>query len=33
MSRFLVCCEGVPHIKEQELLASDFIATRARAKA
>jgi heme-degrading monooxygenase HmoA len=33
MSRFLVCCEGVPHIKEQELLASDFVASRARAKA
>ncbi len=33
MSRFLVCCEGLPHITERELLASDFIATSARAKA
>lgn len=27
ISRFLACCEGLPHIAEQELLASDFIAT------
>jgi hypothetical protein len=33
ISRYLVCCEGLPHITEQELLASDFIATSARAKA
>jgi heme-degrading monooxygenase HmoA len=33
ISRLLVCCEGLPHITEQELLASDFIATSARAKA
>jgi quinol monooxygenase YgiN len=33
IARFLVCCEGLPHITEQELLASDFIATSARAKA
>jgi quinol monooxygenase YgiN len=33
ISRFLVCCEGLPHITEQELLASDFIVTSARAKA
>jgi hypothetical protein len=33
ISRFLVCCEGLPHITERELLASDFIATSARAKA
>ena len=33
ISRFLACCEGVPHITEQEVLASDFIATSARAKA
>ena len=33
ISRFLACCEGLPHISEQEVLASDFIATSARAKA
>jgi antibiotic biosynthesis monooxygenase (ABM) superfamily enzyme len=33
ISRFLDCCEGLPHIMEQELLTSDFIATSARAKA
>jgi quinol monooxygenase YgiN len=33
ISRFLACCEGLPLITEQELLASDFIATSARAKA
>ena len=33
ISRFLACCEGFPHITEQELLASDFIATSARAQA
>jgi len=27
IARFLVCCEGVPEIAEQELLAGDFIAT------
>jgi quinol monooxygenase YgiN len=32
-ARFLACCDGFPHITEQELLASDFIATGARAKA
>ena len=31
ISRFLGCCEGLPHIMEQELFASDFIATSARA--
>jgi len=30
ISRFLACCEGFLHITEQELLASDFIATSAR---
>ena len=33
IARFLPCCDGFPHITEQELLASDFIATGARAKA
>jgi heme-degrading monooxygenase HmoA len=33
ISRYLACCEGPPHITEQELLASDFIATSFRAKA
>jgi len=33
IARFLACCDGFPHITEQELLASDFIATSARAKA
>jgi hypothetical protein len=33
IARFLVCCNGLPQIEEQELLASDFIATSARAKA
>jgi heme-degrading monooxygenase HmoA len=33
ISRFLACCEGLPHITEQEVLASDLIATSARAKA
>jgi heme-degrading monooxygenase HmoA len=33
IARFLSCCEGFPHITEQELLASDFIATSASAKA
>jgi quinol monooxygenase YgiN len=33
IARFLACSEGFPHITEQELLASDFIATSARAKA
>jgi quinol monooxygenase YgiN len=33
ISRFLACCEGLPRITEQELLASDFIATSVRAKA
>ena len=33
ISRYLVCCEGLPHITVQELLASDFIASSARAKA
>ena len=31
IARFLTCCDGVPHMTEQELLASDFIATSARA--
>ena len=33
IARFLACCEGFPHITEQELLASDFIATSACANA
>jgi heme-degrading monooxygenase HmoA len=33
ISRFLTCCEGLPHITEQEVLAGDFIVTGARAKA
>ena len=33
IARFLACCDGFPHITEQELLASDFVATGARAKA
>jgi hypothetical protein len=33
ISRFLVCCEGLPHIMEQDLLTSDFMATSTRAKA
>jgi hypothetical protein len=33
ISRFLVCCDGLPHITEQNLLASDFIAISAPAKA
>jgi heme-degrading monooxygenase HmoA len=33
ISRFLACCEGLPHITEQEVLASDLIATSTRAKA
>jgi quinol monooxygenase YgiN len=33
IARFLACCEGLPQITEQELLASDFIVTSARAKA
>ena len=33
ISRFLACCDGLPHISEQEVLASDFIATSARVKA
>jgi hypothetical protein len=33
ISRFLACCEGLPHITEQEVLASDFITASARAKA
>lgn len=32
ISRYLACCDGLPHITEQELLASDFIAASARAK-
>jgi hypothetical protein len=31
ISRYLVCCEGLPHITVQELLACDFIATSPRA--
>jgi hypothetical protein len=31
ISRYLTCCEGLPRIKEQELLANDFIAISARA--
>jgi hypothetical protein len=31
ISRFLACCEGLPHITEQEVLASDLIATSGRA--
>ena len=33
ISRFLACCDGLPHISEQELLASDFIVASVRAKA
>jgi hypothetical protein len=33
ISRFLACCEGLPHITEEEVLASDFIATSTRAQA
>jgi hypothetical protein len=33
ISRFLARCDGLPHITEQELLASEFIATSSRAKA
>ena len=33
ISRYLACCEGLPHISEREFLASDFIAASARAKA
>jgi heme-degrading monooxygenase HmoA len=33
ISRFLACCEGLPHITEQEVLASDLITSSARAKA
>jgi hypothetical protein len=33
ISRYLVCCEGLPHITEQELLASDFICASVRARA
>ena len=33
ISRYLTCCEGLPRIKEQELLASDFISTSFRAEA
>jgi len=33
IAHFLACSDGFPHITEQELLASDFIATSARAKA
>jgi hypothetical protein len=31
--RFLACCDVLPHITEQELLANDLIATSVRAKA
>jgi hypothetical protein len=31
ISRYLVCCEGLPHITVQELPACDFITTSARA--
>jgi quinol monooxygenase YgiN len=31
ISRYLTCCEGLPHISEQEFLVSDFLATSARA--
>ena len=33
IARFMACSDGFPHITEQELLASDFIATSAHAKA
>lgn len=26
ISRYVECCDGVPHVTEQEVLASDFIA-------
>jgi quinol monooxygenase YgiN len=27
ISRYMSCCESMPHVSEQELLATDFIAT------
>ena len=33
IARFLACCDGLPHMTEQELLAGDFIATSSQAKA
>jgi len=33
IARYLACCEGLPHITEQEILASDLITASARAKA
>jgi hypothetical protein len=33
ISRYLACCEGLPHISEREFLASDFVAASALAKA
>ena len=33
IARYRACCEGFPHVTVQQLLASDFIATSARAKA
>lgn len=33
ISRYLTCCKGLPRITEQELLASDFVATSFRTKA
>jgi len=32
ISLFLACCEGLPHITEQEVLASDLITASVRAK-
>lgn len=29
ISRYVACCEGVPHVTESEVLASDFIASAA----
>jgi len=33
ISRYLACCRGLPHISEREFLASEFVATGARANA
>lgn len=29
ISRYVACCEGVPHVSESEVLASDFLAIAA----
>ena len=33
ISRYLACCRGLPHISEREFLASEYVATGARANA